>query len=170
MSFEVIVSTGVWPSTSAFLMREPVTSTACSFWMSSPALILGERRNRVQAGQSACLRATTAQRAGFDRVHSWSLSPLGRCRKSAGQGTGLPRTAPSLAGVSRKCKTIVVIKPASSAWTVREAAKARSAAQISQNRAHGVAPSGPLRRVAFSPPRSAAIAAFGSIFDPLASA
>ena len=36
MSFEVIVSTGVWPSTSAFLMREPVTSTASSFWMSSP--------------------------------------------------------------------------------------------------------------------------------------
>ncbi len=38
ISFEVIVSTGVWPTTSAFLMREPVTSTACSFWMSSPPL------------------------------------------------------------------------------------------------------------------------------------
>src|SRR5690606_5165312 len=29
MSFEVIVITGVWPSISAFLMREPVTSIAC---------------------------------------------------------------------------------------------------------------------------------------------
>ena len=31
MSFDVIVSTGVWPSTSAFLMRDPVTSIAWSF-------------------------------------------------------------------------------------------------------------------------------------------
>jgi len=36
MSFDVIVSTGVWPSTSAFLMRDPVTSTASSFCTSSP--------------------------------------------------------------------------------------------------------------------------------------
>ena len=55
ISAAVIVTTGVWPATSAFLMREPVTWIASSFCTSSPV--------RVWADTTAGWVASTSPKA-----------------------------------------------------------------------------------------------------------